>query len=125
LEITMKLRTFYPASIGVCLTLLALSAGGQTTTGNASHDAVTPGKAATAGATTSAASKSAMAPASNTQHHATAHHKTHAKHKQMATASPTSNQDTAYHAALKHCVAGPAGQRESCLDDTIARFGRA
>lgn len=122
----MKLRTLYPASIGVCLTFLTLSAGGQTTTDNASHDAVTPGKAATAGATTSAAGKSAVAPASNTQeHHATAHHKTHAKHKRMATASPASNQDTAYHAALKHCVAGPAGQRESCLDDTIARFGRA
>lgn len=126
LETIMKTRIVYPAGIGVCLSLLALSVGGQTTSGNPSPAATSPTKTATASPTTSAATKAPAASASTTQkHHATAHHHSKAQHNHMAAASPTENQETAYHAALKQCVAGPAGQRESCLDGAIARFGRA
>lgn len=122
----MKTRIVYPAGIGVCLSLLALSVGGQTTVGSPLPGATASTKTATASPTTSAASKVPAASASTTQeHHAAAHHQSKAKHKHMAAASPTESQETAYHAALKQCVAGPAGQRESCLDGAIARFGRA
>lgn len=119
LEVIMKTRIVWSAAVGACLTLIALSAGGQTSTGNTSS-------ATTTASTASAAGKSAAAPAGATQkHHATAHHQSKAKHKHMAAASPAGNQETAYQAALKQCVAGPAGQRESCLDGAIARYGRA
>jgi hypothetical protein len=119
LETIVKTRIVCSAAVGACLTLIALSAGGQTTTGNTSS-------ATTTASTASAAGKSAVTPASSTQkHHATAHHQSKAKHKHMTAASPAGNHETAYQAALKQCVTGPAGQRESCLDGAIARFGRA
>lgn len=31
--------------------------------------------------------------------------------------------ETPYHAALKRCVEGPAGQRESCIDQAISQHG--
>jgi hypothetical protein len=120
LETVMKARIVYSAAVGACVTLMALSAGGQTTTGNTSNATTTAGAAA------SAAGKSVVTPSSSTQkHHATTHHQSNAKHKHIASASPASNHETAYDAALKQCVAGPAGQRENCLDGAIARFGRA
>ena len=120
----MNLRNVYPVGLGVCLTLLALSAGGQTATGNPSHSAAGQGAAATANAPSSdSAGKSKTAAASTHKHHAPAHHTTHAKHEQAAAAS--GNQETAYRTALKSCVAGPAGQRDRCLDDAIARYGRS
>lgn len=119
----MKSPILYRAGLGVCLTLLALSAGAKTTSGSASHEAVPVSNTAT---TSADAGKSTMASASNThRHHATAHHQSHAKPKHMAASSSGRSQEAAYRSELKHCVAGPVGQRESCLDGTIARFGHA
>jgi hypothetical protein len=107
----MKSPSLYPAALGVCLTFLALSAGAQTATGNASP---------------AATGSSTMAPAASThKHHAMAHHQTHAKHMHMGAGASGSNQDEAYRSALKSCVAGPQTQRDGCLDDAIARFGRS
>ena len=115
----MKTRIVCSAAAGVCLTLIALSAGGQTTTGNTSSATPTASSPSVSG-------KSAVTPGSSTQkHHAATHHQSKAKHQHTAAASPVGNQETAYQAALKQCVAGPAAQRESCLDSAIARFGRA
>ena len=107
----MKSPILYPAALGVCLTFLALSASGQTATGNSSP---------------AATGSSTMAPAGSThQHHAMAHHQTHAKHMHMGMGESGSNQEGAYRSALKGCVAGPPTQRDGCLDDAIARFGRS
>jgi hypothetical protein len=123
----MNSRSTYSAGLGVCLTLLALAAAGQTTTGSSSNAAMTPSKAATANTTTSAATgATTTAPASGAhKHHSTAHHQMHARAEPMAAASVAGNQETAYRVALRNCVAGPAGQREGCLDNAIARFGRS
>lgn len=120
----MTLRYTYPVGLGVCLTLLALSAGGQTPTGNPSQSATGQGAAATANAPSSDSAGKPKPPAASThKHHASAHHPTHVKHDQAAAAN--GNQETAYRTALKSCVAGPAGQRERCLDDAIGRYGRS
>jgi hypothetical protein len=42
----------------------------------------------------------------------------------MGKALPMSDQQAAYRTALKRCVAGPAEQRDTCLNDAIARFRR-
>ena len=122
----MTSRILYPTCFGVCLAAFALSAGGQTTTSNASHVAA-PSSGSNAGVTkTSAASTTPKTASSSAhQHHATTHHKTHAMHKQAESASPGSYQEAAYRDALHQCVAGPVGQREGCLDNAIVRFGRA
>jgi hypothetical protein len=57
--------------------------------------------------------------------HATKHHSTHRRDTTMAAAVNTGTGDPAYRAALKNCVAGPEGRRDSCLDDAIARFGQS
>jgi hypothetical protein len=48
-----------------------------------------------------------------------------AKHKKSTSTHQTSGfvseQDTPYHRALRSCVEGPADQRDSCLDDAIAK----
>lgn len=107
----MKSPILYATMLGVCLTFLTLSAGGRTTTGNA---------------TQGAASGSTMVPAgSSHKHHAMAHHETHAKHRHIGAGSAGSYQEEAYRNALKNCVAGAPSQRDGCLDDTIARFGRS
>lgn len=116
----------YPAGLGVCLALLALSAGAQTTTGDAPHAVAAPGTTANTGTAAGSAGGAPTAPASNShKHHTTAHHQAQGKQKPMAEESPGSVQDTAYGNALRHCVEGQAGQRDSCLDNAIARFGRA
>ena len=107
----MKSASLCPAALGVCLTFLALSAGAQTVTGNASP---------------AATGSSTMAHAASThKHHAMAHHQTHAKHMHTGARASGSNQDEAYRSALKSCVAGPQTQRDGCLDDAIARFGHS
>jgi len=53
----------------------------------------------------------------------------HAKHSRMTQqrmqGETPGASDSAYRAALRRCVEGPQGQRQSCLDDAIARFSRS
>jgi hypothetical protein len=123
----MNSRNIYPAGLGVCLALFALSAVGQTTVGSSSHTATAPSKTATANTTMNAATGAATtAPASGAKkHHSTTHHQKHPKSQPMEAASAAGSQESAYRAALKNCVAGPAAQKERCLDDAIARHGRS
>lgn len=121
----MTSQVLFPSSLGICLTVLALSAGGQTTTSNASHAAAPSGGSNTAATKATVASTTPETASSSAhQHHATVHHKTHATHKVAETTSPGSYREAAYRDALHQCVAGPAGQREGCLDNAIMRFGR-
>jgi len=54
----------------------------------------------------------------------TAHPSSHQEHKATANVSHMSDQKAAYRTALKRCVAGPADRRDTCLNDTIARYRR-
>ena len=65
----MNSRSMYPAGLGVCLALLALSAVGQTTTGSSSHNAMAPSKTATANTTTNAATGTTTASTERHQGH--------------------------------------------------------
>jgi hypothetical protein len=47
------------------------------------------------------------------------------QHKPMASAQPAGSRETSYQMALRHCAQGPIGQRDSCLDSAIARYGRS
>jgi hypothetical protein len=60
------------------------------------------------------------------KHHAAkrtakAHKARHVRHN----AVPSNQSESAYRAALRQCVEGLPAHRDGCLDDTIARFGRA
>lgn len=114
----MKSRILYPASVAACVTLLALSAWAQATDTGAGTPK-TSSNAATATVTGGASTATTHATK------ASAHHKAHSKHKHTAATTTGANQDLAYRAALKSCVTEQTAQRESCLDDTIARFDRS
>ena len=43
----------------------------------------------------------------------------------MTTTSPAGNEETAYRMALKRCVQGPPGARDSCVDDAIMKHERS
>ena len=122
----MTSRIVYPTCLGVCLAVLALSAGGADDYKQCIACGRRRSSGSNAGVTKTTAASTAPKTASNSahQHHATAHHKTHATHKQAESASPGSYQEAAYRDALHQCVAGPVGQREGCLDNAIMRFGR-
>jgi hypothetical protein len=126
-ETTMNSRSMYPVGLGVCLALLALTAAGQTTTSSSSHATTAPNKAATANSTANAPTGAATtAPASGAKkHHSTTHQQMHHEPQSMGAASAAGSRESAYRAALRTCVAGPAAQKERCLDDAIARHGRS
>jgi hypothetical protein len=121
----MNSRSMYPAGLGVCLALLALSAEGQTTAGSSSQAANAPSNATAANTSTSAAAVTKAPASGHHKHHSAAHHQMHAKGEPMVAAPTAGSQESAYRAALKNCVAGPAEQKERCLDDAIARHGRS
>ncbi len=108
--------------------LLAASAHAQSPANPASPGASTPAAPAANAPATSAQSGTAAAKqgAAHGKKHAMTHAKSHhAMHKQMTHATPAPDPDTAYRMALKQCVQGPPAQKDSCIDQTIARFGRA
>ena len=123
----MDSRSMYAAGLSVCLTFVAMPVAAQMATGGSSQSASAPRKQATANATSSEAVGATAAQSSGGihMHHSGAHHQAHAKHAHMAASSAIGTQETAYRTALKNCVSGPTGQRDGCLDDTIARFGRS
>ena len=52
-------------------------------------------------------------------------HRSMYRHDTTMAATATGTGDPAYRAALKECVAGPEGRRDSGIDDAIARFGQS
>lgn len=43
----------------------------------------------------------------------------------MTTTSPAGNKETAYRMALRHCVQGPPGAKDNCIDDAIMEHQRS
>jgi len=102
----MNLRQSLTLGLGACFAAMTFAAAAQS---------------ASQSSPPSASDKSAATSQSTSKRHATSAPRASASHEQMAAGS----QDTAYHDALKQCVAGPADQRDRCIDNAIARFGRS
>ena len=98
--------------LGVGIALAALSLG-------------VPAQQPAAAAPTSTTGQHAMAGKHMTnEHKASGHAK--ATHGMRNTASAEgATADSPYKAALRRCVTGPESQRDSCLDQAIAQYGRA
>ena len=116
------------ALLGSCIVMFSLSAGVQA----ADSAPYTASTSATPAASTGANGAMAATAHGSSGMHATTKHASHAmKHHSMPrrdtamAATTTGTGDPAYRAALKGCVAGPEGQRDSCIDDAIARFGQS
>jgi len=98
--------------VGGCLALLVACAAAQAS-------------AATTAASTDQQAAAAAAPAK--PHHAKKQHakKHQASHAGRETPSIAAAHETAYQTALRRCVQGQGQQRDQCLDDAIARYGRS
>lgn len=112
----MNRSIFLHAALASSLAAFALAAGAQTSTGK------DVGSTSTQYATRS---DTAHARTKHTAHHAMiAHRGHHARHHANPTSS-NENVDTGYRAELRHCIEGPAAQKESCLDQAITRHERS
>lgn len=121
----MNARILTRSILGGCILALAFGTAAQATGSKASQTSAAAEKPA-ATSTTSGSGETAKATMhKHSQHHATSHSSSPTHHKHMASAPAAGNQETTYRAALKSCVEGPAGQRDSCLDNAIMRFGRS
>ena len=120
--------------LGVCVMTLALSAGAQATSDNASQS--TAAGATSASNRTASVARAGPAPDATThkhhkhhkaqkhqKHHAVSHNRSHGHGARMTVASATRHGETTYRAALRKCVEGPKSRRDSCLNDAIAQFG--
>lgn len=138
----MTTRPLFSA-LGFTIAIFSMSAIGQVNYGNAPSPGTKPAtpEAATAPAPQTTAATT-TAPATETTAAATTEPankkhagKMHARLAQPETpitaASPaptvamSGTGDPAYRAALKQCIAGPETQRDSCIDDAIARYSHS
>lgn len=100
----MNARKYYPVILGSCLAILAASVGVPV---NAAAQADTQATA------TAAPAKSKHAKKQST---------TQARRDHGMAAS---TRESPYQTALRRCVTGQAQQRDQCVDDAIARYGRS
>ena len=135
----MRLRSCYPTILGTCLAVFAASVLAQAPAPNTTTAPSTSAPAATsAGATGTTDGTSSQqtgetgAKAKKTQHakkehqakqHQTKHHQ--ATHAPRTTETSVNSRDNPYRTALRRCVEGQSAQRDQCLNDAIARYGRS
>jgi len=110
--------------LGACIAMMAFAAQAQSYGTHAANTAPPPGQTATHSPSPSSSTGQTAAPAQNKQR-AASRHESSGQHKAVPEASNEMSGDTAYRSALRSCVQGPEGQRDSCLDGAIARFGRS
>jgi len=116
----MNARILTRSIFGPCILALALGTGAAQATSNKASDT---SSATPATSTTSNSGESKATMHKHSRHHAASHNSSHTNHKHVASATTGGDQETAYRAALKSCVEGPAAQRDNCLDDAIVRYG--
>lgn len=137
----MHVRKLYPAILGSCLAVFTATVFAQAApppSSSSSPAAAAPSSAPAAGKRTAARHTKARhgkAHHAKARHvkarHARAHHAMargarHASHaSQMPMSSGAYERETPYRSALKRCVEGQAQQRDACLNDAIARYGRS
>jgi len=122
-EKAMNAQTYFPTIVGGWLAVFAVCAAAQTPQTSATQPP--PSATQPPPATTPAAKEQQAAPtgAPAKAHHATKQHK--AMHARPQTEPTVSPGETQYRTALRRCVEGQAAQRDRCLDDAIARYGRS
>ena len=115
----MKRFTGCKLVLAVGFAALALGANAQAaTSGNTTHAAAPKTQSAMKHSTTTkATAKSRSAMRGGT-------HRSVARRGHAANMASNAG-DSAYRAALRRCVTGPEQQRDSCLDDAIARYAHA
>jgi hypothetical protein len=112
----MDCKTLTRTILAGCVLALALDASGQATSADAAQAPNTNGNA----------TSPKNASPKHHQHHAASHKTPNGtQHNPMGSVSSASSSETAYRMALRHCVEGPMGRRDGCLDDAIARYGRS
>jgi hypothetical protein len=111
----IPLTLFLASAFALCVGSAAAQTGGSTAGSNATP---TPsaGTGDTAPTDTTGSEKSGKHHAHHA-HHASHHHAGHDVH----TAGFIGHQETPYQRDLRRCAAGPASDRDRCLDDAIAR----
>jgi hypothetical protein len=122
----MNARKYCSAIVGSCLAVFA--GGGLAQAPSASTAAPATSAAGTAtgsSETNDQQGAPAVAPAKK-MHGARKHGAMHSDAMHSSRMVPPVNSDEAqYRTALRQCVAGQASQRDQCLDDAIARYGRS
>jgi len=117
------------SALGFTIAIFSMSAIGQVNYGTAPSPG-TPQAAPAAAPAAESSDATTNAPA-NKMHAGTkhAHHARNMTPSASTSAAPpvamSGTGDPAYHAALKQCIAGPDSQRDSCLDDAIARYSHS
>ena len=115
----MKRFTGCKLVLAVGFAALALGANAQAaTSGNTTHAAAPKTQSAMKHSTTTKATAKSRSASRGTHRAAT-------KRGHPANTMASNAGDSAYHAALRRCVTGPEQQRDSCLDDAIARYAHA
>jgi hypothetical protein len=110
-----------------CQLALAFAFGVASLAAGAQQATTPPPASAPAAQSAPAAATGSKATTGATKHAAKTHRTAKKTHRtsRRTTMSESNNADSAYRAALRQCVTGPASQRDSCLDQAIARYGRA
>jgi hypothetical protein len=112
----MDRKTLTRTILAGCVLALALDASGQAASAGEAQAPNTDGSA----------TSPKNASHKHHQHHAASHKMSNGmQHKPMGSVSSASSSETAYRMALRQCVEGPMGRRDSCLNDAIARYGRS
>jgi hypothetical protein len=136
--------------IGLSLALVSLSAFAQSTPGGSTPPPAVSGTATASGAAApdGARQSGPRAAHAKSRHHARARHHTKAMHHRarhharaqhhamrhheradarhaMRSDSRYQNDESGYQGALRRCVTGAPDQRDRCLNDAIARYGRS
>ena len=106
----------YQLALAFAFGTLALAPIAQAATNAPSNAA--PAAQSSSGAT----SKSATG---TTKHTMRMHHGNKMARRTSPAMASENSADSAYRAALRQCVTGPAAQRDTCLDQAIARYGHA
>src|ERR1700757_2068780 len=101
----MNARPLSRSVFGICILALALSTGVVQATGSKTPE--TSGATAANNTTSTPGESKASTPKQST-HHAASHKSSRTHHKHMASATRASDPETAYRAALKSCLEGPA-----------------
>lgn len=114
-------------AVAVAFAALAVGANAQPASGTTHGTAgtSTAASANTAPKTHSTMKKSSTATRSHMASRGTATHRASARHERSTHAMASNGADSAYRAALRRCVTGAESQRDSCLDEAIARYGHA
>ena len=121
----MDARILAGSIVGAWAFAMALGAAAQTTGSQSAQTSAPADKPAATGTPAASSGAAKATKHKHPQHHAASKSASHGHDKHIASAPTAGSQDSAYRAALRGCVTGPATLRDSCVDSAIARYGRS